>query len=86
MRAKDKSFDAKLETQFDPLVNKVNIVPQDIGRVFLNLINNAFYTVAEKKKEEGANYEPLVNISTNQRKCKPLFSASFFHNFHIIIK
>jgi signal transduction histidine kinase len=66
MRAKDKSFDAKLETRFDPMVGKLNIVPQDIGRVLLNLINNAFYAVAEKKNEQGASYNPLVNLSTKK--------------------
>jgi two-component system NtrC family sensor kinase len=50
MRAKDKSFNATLETQFDTSVEKINVVPQDIGRVLLNLFNNAFYSVMQKKK------------------------------------
>ena len=50
LRAKDKSFNAKFETDFDPSIGKINVVPQDIGRVFLNFINNAFYAANEKKK------------------------------------
>ena len=50
-RAKDKSFNAKFETDFDKNVGKINIIPQDIGRVILNLINNAFYAVSEKRKQ-----------------------------------
>ena len=51
LRAKDKSFNAKFETDFDSTIEKVNVVPQEIGRVILNLINNAFYAVNEKKKQ-----------------------------------
>jgi len=50
MRAKDKSFNVKLETDFDTTIGKINIVPQDIGRVLLNLFNNAFYAVSERRK------------------------------------
>ena len=50
MRAKDKTFNATLQTDFDESIGKINIVPQDIGRVLLNLFNNAFYAVNEKKK------------------------------------
>ena len=48
LRAKDKSFNAEIKTDFDDTIGKINIVPQDIGRVILNLINNAFYAVSEK--------------------------------------
>ncbi|WP_336517137.1 two-component regulator propeller domain-containing protein [Pollutibacter soli] len=51
MRARDKSFHAILKTDFDPALGKVNIIPQDIGRVLLNLYNNAFWTVSAKAKE-----------------------------------
>ena len=51
LRAKDKSFNATLKTDFDESIGKINIIPQDIGRVLLNLINNAFYAVNEKKKQ-----------------------------------
>ena len=64
LRAKDKTFNAKFETHFDNNIGKVNIIPQDIGRVILNLINNAFYTVTEKKKHAGNGYEPTVTVST----------------------
>jgi signal transduction histidine kinase len=66
LRAKDKSFNAKLETDFDPSVGKINIVPQDIGRVILNLINNAFYAVNEKQKPEGDKFEPCVSVWTKK--------------------
>src|SRR4249920_2374015 len=64
MRAKDKSFNAKFETDFDPSVGKISIVPQEIGRALLNLINNAFYAVNEKQKENIPGYEPTVTVST----------------------
>ena len=63
-RAKDKSFNTILETDLDPAVTKVNIISQDIGRVLLNLMNNAFYAVQEKKKLQGDKFEPKVSIST----------------------
>lgn len=66
LRAKDKSFNAKFMADFDPSLPKVSIVPQDIGRVVLNLINNAFYAVAEKKKSGIENYEPTVTVKTEQ--------------------
>src|SRR5215467_12999012 len=50
MRAKDKSFNAEFKTDFDESIGKVSVVPQDIGRVLLNIINNAFYAVNEKQK------------------------------------
>ena len=52
LRAKDKSFNATLKTDFDESIGKINIIPQDIGRVILNLINNAFYAVDEKKQSK----------------------------------
>ena len=65
-RARDKSFNAKVETEFDDTIGKVSIVPQDIGRVILNLINNAFYAVIEKAKQGAAGYEPTVIVSTRR--------------------
>ena len=70
LRAKDKSFNATMKTDFDETIGKVNIVPQDIGRVILNLITNAFYTVSEKKKQAGDDYEPTVSVSTNKSNGK----------------
>ena len=64
LRAKDKSFNATIKTDFDESIAKINIIPQDIGRVVLNLLTNAFYAVAEKKKQEGDSYEPTVSIAT----------------------
>src|SRR6266542_4417929 len=72
MRAKDprdsvnKSFNATLQTDFDTSIEKINVVPQDIGRVLLNLFNNAFYGVTEKKKHQKENYEPTVSVSTKK--------------------
>jgi len=68
LRAKDKSFNAKFETDFDLSIEKINIVPQDIGRVILNMINNAFYAVSEKQKQNIAGYEPTVAISTKEMR------------------
>jgi two-component system NtrC family sensor kinase len=66
LRAKDKSFNADIKTDFDNNIGKINIIPQDIGRVVLNLINNAFYAVDEKKKQNSNRYEPTVSISTKK--------------------
>jgi signal transduction histidine kinase len=63
-RAKDKSFNVKVETEFDETLAKVNVVPQDIGRVVLNLINNAFYAVKEKSASHTSGYMPQVVVST----------------------
>ena len=64
LRAKDKSFNAKFETDFDNSIGKLSVVPQEIGRVVLNLINNAFYAVSERKKLNEPGYEPTVIVST----------------------
>jgi ligand-binding sensor domain-containing protein/signal transduction histidine kinase len=66
LRAKDKSFNATLQTDYDKSIGKINIIPQDIGRVLLNLYNNAFYAVNEKKKKLGNAYEPLVSVKTTK--------------------
>ena len=66
LRAKDKSFNATLNTDFDSAIDRVNIIPQDIGRVLLNLYNNAFYAVSEKKKMHPEGYEPLVSVTTKR--------------------
>ncbi len=76
LRAKDKSFSATMKTDFDESIGKINIVPQDIGRVILNLINNAFYAVDEKKKsphllKEGEEYEPAVTVTTKRLGSPP---------------
>jgi len=70
LRAKDKSFNADFKTEFDESLPKINIIPQDIGRVLLNLINNAFYAVSKarsSKLEAGSkNYKPEVSVSTKK--------------------
>ncbi len=64
LKAKDRSFNALIKTDFDESIGTVNIIPQDIGRVLLNLINNAFYAVNEKKKLIADGYDPEVTVST----------------------
>ena len=64
LRAKDKSFNAQLNCDFDNNIGQVKVVYQDISRVLLNLYNNAFYSVQKKKKELGNNFSPAVNVST----------------------
>jgi two-component system, NtrC family, sensor kinase len=66
LRAKDKDFNATMETDFDKNLPKINLIPQDMGRVLLNLFNNAFYAVNEKnrKNTEGVSFKPTVTIST----------------------
>jgi signal transduction histidine kinase len=66
LRAKDKSFNATLNTDYDESIGKINIIPQDIGRVVLNLYNNAFYAVNEKKKVQGDSYDPAVSLTTKK--------------------
>ncbi|MBK5271904.1 MAG: hypothetical protein JJE22_12905, partial [Bacteroidia bacterium] len=84
LRAKDKLFNATMETDFDESIGNVNIIPQDIGRVMLNLINNAFYVVTEKKKQNvearpddpvGRGYEPTITVSTKKLDNKILISV-----------
>ena len=66
LRAKDKTFNATMRTDFDESIETINIIPQDIGRVLLNLYNNAFYAVSESKKQQGENYEPSVLVTTKK--------------------
>jgi len=64
LRAKDKSFDTEIETNFDRSLPLINIVAQDIGRVLLNLYNNAFYALQQKEKNEDGNYKSIIKVST----------------------
>jgi ligand-binding sensor domain-containing protein/signal transduction histidine kinase len=64
LRTKDNSCEIMLRTDFDKSIGKTNIIPQDIGRVLLNLCNNAFYAVSEKKRQGADGYEPTVSIGT----------------------
>ena len=74
-RAKDKSFNATLKTDFDETVGNINIIPQDIGRVLLNLYNNAFYATNEKSKQNIESYEPSVTVVTKKSGDKILISV-----------
>jgi signal transduction histidine kinase len=75
LRAKDKSFNANIQTDFDTAIGKIDIVAPDMGRVLLNLFNNAFYAVTERLRQApreigtgnpGARYEPSVSVSTKK--------------------
>ena len=85
LRAKDKSFNATIKTDFDQRIGKINIIPQDIGRVILNLITNAFYAVNEKNRlaapiaigtPPSVQYEPTVSVSTKKVANKVLIKVS----------
>jgi len=66
MRTKDKLFNAEMKTDLDASIKKIDVVPQDIGRVLLNLYNNAFYAVNEKAKQQLNGYEPTIAVSTKK--------------------
>ncbi|MEO6720293.1 MAG: ATP-binding protein, partial [Ferruginibacter sp.] len=66
LRAKDKSFNATLKTEYDETIGDINIIPQDMGRVILNLITNAFHATSEKQQEGAADYQPTVTIKTQK--------------------
>jgi signal transduction histidine kinase len=66
LRAKDKSFTATLKTNFDESIGNINVIPQDIGRVLLNLYNNAFYAATEKSNQQPESYQPTVSVSTKK--------------------
>jgi signal transduction histidine kinase len=66
MRAQDPQFNCGIEREYDEAVGKVSVVPQDVGRVFINLLNNAFYAVGEKARSTGGSYAPTVRVSTRK--------------------
>jgi two-component system NtrC family sensor kinase len=66
LRAKDKSLNVSVKTDFDYSIGKINMVPQEIGRVLLNLYNNAFYTLIEKKKQQGESFESFISVGTKK--------------------
>ncbi len=68
LRAKDKMFNAELITNLDAALPKVNIIPQDVGRVLLNLFTNAFYATMQKKKLSGNDYKPTVSVNTRKHE------------------
>ncbi len=68
LRAQDKEFNITIEKDYDKSIEKINVVPQDISRVFLNLINNACYAANDKKKNSGDNFQPKLKVSTKNQK------------------
>ena len=70
MRAQDTKFNIKIETDFDAAFGPINVVPQNISRVFLNIVNNACYSAYEKKKERGDKYAPVLTVSTKKTDAK----------------
>ncbi len=70
LRAKDKSFNATMETHFDETIENIKVIPQDVGRAFLNLFTNAFYAVSEKKNQVNGDYNPKVIVSTKKSNGK----------------
>src|SRR4029078_8834361 len=76
LRARDKEFNADFKTDFDESIGTINIVPQDIGRVLLNLYNNAFYAVNEKKKLTANGYQPIAEVKTRRINDKVEISVS----------
>ena len=79
-RSKDKSFNVTLKTEFDQHLGKINIVPQDIARVILNLVTNAFYAVTEKAKLSLSAYEPIVTVKTKKQIPLPVGRGSLAAN------
>jgi len=65
-RAREKDFNAQMKTDFDPHIGKINLVPQDIGRVLLNAFNNSFYALHEKEKMNGKQFSPMISVSTQK--------------------
>lgn len=75
LRAKDKSFNAAMETNLDEAVGTVKVIPQEIGRVLLNLFNNAFYSLSEKRKKSPEDFKPCLHVSTRRTSNKVVISA-----------
>jgi len=76
LRAKDKNFNAEMITDFDNSIEKINIIPQDIGRVLLNLFNNAFYAVNEKAKLLANIYQPIASVTTKKSRNSVIITVS----------
>ena len=75
LRAKDKSFNAKMQTDLDDSIDKINVVPQEIGSVLLNLFNNAFYAVNEKKQKLNGSFDPMVRVVTKKENEKVIIKV-----------
>jgi len=74
-RAKDKSFNVNLQTSLDATIGSIEIIPQEMGRVILNLINNALYAIGEKRKKSAEDYEPTISITTKKVRDKITISV-----------
>ncbi len=70
MRAQNKDFNIKIDRNYDKTLDKINVVPQDISRVFLNIINNGCYAANDKKKKDGDDFSPTIKVSTKNLKDK----------------
>ncbi len=70
LRAQDKEFNITIEKDYDKTLEKINVVPQDISRVFLNIINNACYAAYDRKKKSGDDFKPVIKVSTKNLKDK----------------
>lgn len=66
LRAKDKTFNATIKTDYDESIRGINIVPQDMGRAILNIITNAFYAITDRKKQSAEGYEPVIFLTTRK--------------------
>jgi len=87
LRAKDKSFNATLKTEFDDTIGSISVIPQDIGRVILNLITNAFYACTERSRSTAPlppkggfsdpdyKHVPIVWVSTKRERDKVIISV-----------
>ena len=75
LRAKDKSFNATMKTDFDAAIGQIHVLPQDLGRVVLNLITNAFYAVNDRKKLNEPGYDPLVSVTTQKMENKVIIKV-----------
>ncbi|MBF8455668.1 GHKL domain-containing protein [Kaistella sp. G5-32] len=76
LRAKEKSFNAMIKTDYDETIGRVEIIPQDFGRVILNLLTNAFYAIDEKAKSGIKDYEPTVSVLTRKENKKIVIKVS----------
>ena len=76
LRAKNKTFNAIMHTDFDESIDRINVVPQEIGSVLLNLFNNAFYAVNEKKEKLDGTFEPFVSVATKKENEKVIIKVT----------
>ena len=75
LRARDKGFNAEMKINMDDSIGNINVVPQEIGSVLLNLFNNAFYAVNEKKQKLNGTFEPLVSVVTKKENEKVIIKV-----------